>query len=101
VDAYASHAAPKWVPRLCHAVSFDPGTVAELGVRPEASQEGGKRAERTPRTPRKSHLDDDFAACYDDSPVTLSPSVIGHTALGSTNTCCATGSGSSTEPLAP
>ena len=60
--------APNWVPRLCHAVSYDSEAVAELGVRPEAPQEGGKRAERTPITPGKSHVGKDPAACRNDSP---------------------------------
>ncbi len=32
-----------WVPRLCHAVSYDPWEVAELGVHPGGSSEGEKR----------------------------------------------------------
>ena len=32
-----------WVPRLCHAVSYDPWEVAELGVHLGASLEGEKR----------------------------------------------------------
>ena len=81
-----SSAAPKWVPRLCHAVSYDPGTVAELGVRPETPQEGGKRPERTPAAPLTSHLKDNSPACYDDSPTVPAPTVTDHEDFGSTNT---------------
>ena len=100
---WRSSAAPNWVPRLCHAVSYDPGAVAELGVRPEASPGGWEAIRSYPSGTRGSHMSDKHdSACRTSTHRRLSPlSVSRHEADPATTKTWRATPGSRTSPRSP